>query len=108
MKKPDKKRYVNFNHMNDLMAFNREQGLHFFSQTTTKFFGSQIETVSKPYGGCVFITSEKDNNRPRLYTVRAMRENGRIETIGGFQRYKNLDEAIIQASMNAITITEER
>ena len=71
----------NFTRMYQLIDHNKSTGHHFFSQDTMKFFSSRIQTMP-PYGGRVFVTSERMNwNSPRLYTVRMIRPDGSINTI---------------------------
>jgi hypothetical protein len=47
-----------------------------------------------PYKGRVFVTSERMNwNSPRLYTVRCIRPDGGIDTIGEFQGFYSRQSA---------------
>ena len=70
---------------------NKKEGHHFFSKDTMNFFNSKIE--SKLYQDKYFITSEKYDNGPRLYSIRKGQESGIICTVGNFQRFKTIEEA---------------
>jgi len=83
----------------------------FFSPSSMKFFNSKV--YNEVYGGCVFITSEKDSgpyqsrrawDGKRRYTVRVMLNPsklssgpGRIMTWGNFGDYATLRQARRQA-----------
>jgi hypothetical protein len=76
-----------------LKELNKEKGLHFFSRDAMRFFNSRVQT-NAPYNGCVFVTSEKCGyGSPRLYTVRAMHQNGAVSTISEFQEFTTREEA---------------
>lgn len=65
---------------------------HWFSRETMMFFGSRV------HGGLIagryFITSEDNFDRTeRLFTVRRANDDGKIDTIGGFQAYATLEAA---------------
>ncbi len=69
------------------------RGSHFFSPDTMRFFSSRIQTTP-PYKGRVFVTSEKyDWKAPRYYTVRCIRPDGGIDTIGEFQGFDTRQSA---------------
>jgi hypothetical protein len=79
--------------MYQLENHNRNNGYHFFSPDTMRFFSSRIQTLP-PYKGRVFVTSEVGSFQPnRRYTVRCIRPDGQIDTIGpdpdrgGFQYF---------------------
>ena len=78
-----------------LKAVNTANGYHFFSAGSMRFFRSRVGSNVYPAAdGWVFVTSEQfDDNSPRLYTVRIMREDGSIDEIGEFQQYKTSDAA---------------
>lgn len=76
-----------------LKEANRKLGQHWFSKDTMKFFNTQIESII--YDGNYFITSEKFNDEhPRKYTVRSFNADGRVFTIGKFQQFSTLEEAV--------------
>jgi len=80
------KQYANVSTIRQLIALNESIGRHFFRKDTMKAFGSRIH--SDIYGGCVFVTSEKQSYmHPRKYTVRIMHSDGSIETASSFQQY---------------------
>src|SRR4051812_13913442 len=75
---------------------------HFFSPDTMRFFKSRVlETL---YGkGRVFVTSEKDGDNPRRYTVRIAQwspENDYdMSTVGDFQAFGDAHQAKAWASL---------
>jgi hypothetical protein len=80
-------KYANCNTMHQVKQLNKSNGYHFFDKSTMGFFRSKLQE-SKPYGGCVFVTSEQNGPEGRrAYTVRAIRENGSIETLSEFQEF---------------------
>jgi hypothetical protein len=75
----------------DVKAANRAIGNHWFDRSTMSFFNCKIE--SGLIAGRYFITSEKNEDRPRLFSVRAAMPDGSIDTIGEFQAYISRDDA---------------
>ena len=73
---------------------NRNAGHHFFDESTMRFFNSR---VSEKTFGDYFVTSEKGPSGIRAYTVRYQDENGHIQTVGEFQQYATLQEALAVA-----------
>jgi hypothetical protein len=69
---------------------------YFFSKDAMRFFGSRIawDTLTKinadTYG---FITSEKHNAEPRLYSVRGWTEESGVFDLSDFQEFATLAEA---------------
>jgi len=79
--------------MFQLIRHNTYAGNHFFSLDTMRFFRSRYQGVP-PYKGRVFVTSEKSGwNAPRYYTVRCIRPDGGIDTIGEFQGFSTRYDA---------------
>lgn len=73
---------------------NAAAGFRFFERGTMRFFSARV--LSGVYGGKYFVTSERDTYRdenPRLYSVRSIREDGSIETHGGFQAFDSARKA---------------
>jgi len=67
---------------------------YWFSADTMRFFKSRVsELCWKIKDEIYFISSEKQPNYNRLYTVRLCSSNGEIHTINEFQEYKNINEA---------------
>ena len=67
MNTTDRKQYTS---INQIISEAQSAGSHFFDEATLRFFSSRIK--SNIYGGCYFITSERDNYRdsnPRFYTI---------------------------------------
>jgi hypothetical protein len=80
------KQYANVGHVGQLKYLNESNGYHFFDKDTMRAFNSRIH--SEIYGGCVFVTSEKQSYRhDRKYTVRIVHTDGSIETVSSFQQY---------------------
>ncbi len=79
--------------MYQLERFHWSRGFKFFSPDSMRFFNSRVQGVP-PYKGRVFVTSEKyDWKSPRYYTVRCIRPDGGIDTIGEFQGFANRQSA---------------
>lgn len=72
---------------------NKEAGNHFFSEGALRFFSSIIGHVTFATDDgehAFFVTSEKHEKRPRLYTVRIFTmQTGDVSTHGEFQAYKS-------------------
>lgn len=82
-----------FQSINDVKAANEAIGGHFFDPVTMTFFDSRIE--SEIIDGHLFITSERGwSGAPRLYTIRTVDERGNISTVGDFQAYDTLAQAM--------------
>lgn len=73
---------------------NKANGMHWFTKDTMKFFNCKLET--SVYYDKSFITSEDTyDGRERRYTWRLALERGKdIETIGNFQQFETLEQAI--------------
>lgn len=89
-----------FNTISQIRRHNEENGLFFFSLDTMHFFDSRVE--SAVIGGRLFVTSEQCHHsngasEPRLFTIRVVADDGDIETVGKFQAFKDLDDAIAHA-----------
>lgn len=83
--------YANVRHVGQLINLNESNGYYFFNKRTMRAFNSRVH--SDIYGGCVFVTSEKQGWLERKYTVRIMRANGSIETCSSFQQYSTRYQA---------------
>lgn len=80
--------------LSEVEMINKEKGLHFFDKDTIKFFNSKIETKGNLIGDKYFITSEKNEDNPRLFSVREFnKETGDTDTIGEFQEFKTRRQA---------------
>ena len=94
----------------DVKTHNRVQGYYFFNTDTMRGFKSRVH--ENVYGGCVFVTSEKNSSwrfdYPRAYTVRMITENGSIETIGEFQGFDTRYSAHAHAKWIGEVIREQR
>lgn len=78
-------------------AANRAAGYHFFDRATMRFFRSKIETGL--HDGRYFITSEQfesssGDKAPRMFTIRRAEPDGSIETVGEFNSYPSLADAL--------------
>ena len=79
--------------MYQLENHNRNTGHHFFSAGAKKFFNSRIQTTP-PYNGRVFVTSERSGwKAERYYSVRCIRPDGGIDTVGDFQGFATRQSA---------------
>jgi len=73
--------------MYQLMRHHAYAGLKFFTPFNMRWSRSRVQTLP-PYKGRVFVTSEKSGwDAPRYYTVRCIRPDGGIDTIGEFQGF---------------------
>lgn len=66
----------------ELKQKNKAAGHYFFSPATIKGFNSIVYPgLITECGLIVFVTSERDkySNKPRMYTVRLMNENGHVQ-----------------------------
>ena len=97
--------------MFQLMRHNTYAGFKFFAPDSKRFFRSRHQG-GPPYKGRVFVTSEKSGwNAPRYYTVRCIRPDGGIDTIGEFQgfstRYNAHAYAKAYAAENFVRVGNE-
>mgnify|MGYP003139482311 CR=1 FL=1 len=90
-KKNPNTKYANVSTIRQLIALNKSNGSHFFDKGTMRWFNSRIH--SDVYGGCVFVTSEKQGWLERKYTVRIVHVDGSIETASSFQQYSTRYQA---------------
>ena len=79
----------------ELKQKNKAAGGYFFSPAAMKGFNSIVYPGGVTECGMIlFVTSEKNDNTPRRYTVRVM-ENGRVQcSMEGFQKFKTKKAAI--------------
>ena len=87
--------------MAEIKARHQATGGHWFDPDTLRFFSSRFSRTVYPVdGGALFISSEQNRpvlistgwtqGGPRLYSIRFCSDEGKIETIGTFQRYGSL------------------
>jgi len=90
-----------FSNISAVKKANEKIGNSFFSPETMEFFDSRIET--EMLYGRFFITSEQYSaETPRLFTVREVKENGAVNTVGrNFQEYATLLDAVAGAGFIA-------
>ena len=103
MNATDRKQYTS---INQIIYEAVSAGSHFFDDSTLRFFSSRI--LPTIYGGCYFITSERDNYRdsnPRFYTIRKYEGGLGIETVGDFCQYETRAQAV--SAVNKLIKTEE-
>ncbi len=91
---------MKFNTINDIQKLNVDKGQHFFDEAAMTFFDSIIE--SGVINGNLFITSECFEKGLRLFTIRYARDDGTIGTVGEFQRFATLLEAVTAAELMSI------
>ena len=97
MKDTYKTRGIKNDRMQEAIQDSLNHGSKFFTEDTIRFWGSSVE-----YGmfkNNTFVTSEDNFDRTKkLYTARLYDwEKHSVETIGEFQQFDNLDEAIVFA-----------
>lgn len=92
----------------ELEERNARSGGHWFSPDTKRFFASRIMacTFETDDGTVYFVSSEKfrgfrSPDGPRLYTVRMMRPDGSVDTVGEFQAYRSRSGALAAAKRHA-------
>ena len=103
MNTTDRKQYTN---IIQIISEAEKAGSHFFSKATVGWFSSRIH--SEIYGGCYFITSERDcyrNSNPRFYTIRKYEGGLGIETVGKFCQYSTKAQAV--SAVKKLIKTEE-
>ena len=84
-----------YNNIHEIIAEATKAGSHFFDKSSMRWFNSRI--YPKIYGGCYFITSEKDDMRPthrRAWSVRKYNGGRAIDDIGNFCEFNSLAEAV--------------
>lgn len=80
--------------MDEVIKKNKEIGHYFFSEDTMRFFNSIVETKGELIGDRYFVTSEqREEDTPRLFSVREFKESGKIDTVGNFQEFRSNVEA---------------
>ena len=94
--------YANVPTIQAAQRLNENTGRHFFSPSNMRFFKCRIH--ANIYKGCVFVTSEQSSWDVRKYTVRAIKADGSIETVGEFQGYETRSQAHTAAQKFARTI----
>jgi hypothetical protein len=87
-----------FDRIEQIEGLNAALGYYFFSPDTMRWFNSKVyDDIYQIKEGVCFITSERDDyldRQPtRLYTVRIMRLNGRIDSLSEFQQFNTLKQA---------------
>ena len=84
--------------MADVRAANRDAGFYFFDRGSMQSFDSTVGRTL--YGGRYFITSDQFHGGgirgPRLYTVREVRPDGSIETVGELQQFETNASAVAE------------
>ena len=75
--------------MYQLQRYHENHGYHFFKPFNMRFFSSRVQTLP-PYGGRVFVTSEKCGyDAPRYYSVREINPEGGVSTVMEFQGFES-------------------
>ena len=87
---------MTFRTMAEVRAANAAIGHQFFDAGSLRFFDSRIGRTL--YGGRYFITSEQFHGSdgytaPRMYTVREVMPDGKIETVADFQKFDTNEQA---------------
>ena len=89
-----------FANIQEVIEANKAIGHNFFSDNTMAFFDSRIETDI--IAGEYFVTSEqyhspRGTSEPRLYTLRIIKDNGEVDTVGDFQAFESIIDACVFA-----------
>ena len=79
-----------FKSISQFRQLNYQQGYHWFDASSMKFFGTRLH--ADLYGGCVFVTSDKQYNGDRKYSVRVGMKDGTINSYA-FVEYDTRSEA---------------
>lgn len=80
-----------FNSIDAIVRANKSAGQYFFSPGAMRGFKSK--THDTVHGNRFFVTSEKQDDCPRLYSVRHALPSGEIETVSDFQQFTTLKAA---------------
>lgn len=89
------KTIANHTYLSQIKSSNRINGYHWFDPDTLRYFkGKVYEGV---YGGCVFVSSEKNDMpyrppQPRKYSIRVAMSDGSIQSYA-FHMYDSKREA---------------
>lgn len=91
--------------IDDIKDANKAAGLFYFEPDTMRFFKSRVlDFVAEGPGGVFFVTSEKNESRPRLYSVREFNPTSAdITTHGQFQEHDTAAQARAEAARAART-----
>lgn len=87
----------------EMHAKNRAAGQLWFEPETLAFFSSKIHTPLYPVAeGAYFVTTEQappsqDYRPAAMHSVRFMDASGKVETVGDFQEYGLLSDALTAA-----------
>lgn len=79
-----------FKSLSQFRQLNYQQGYYWFDKSSMSFFGTRLHTDL--YGGCVFVTSDKQYNGDRKYSVRVAMKDGTINSYA-FVEYDTRSEA---------------
>ena len=103
----------NFSTISQIKRLNESNGRYFFSPSAMRSFNCRVH--ENVYGGCVFVTSEKNDMpycapQPRVYTVRVAFDDATIQTYGSLGDYAtradaHADARWLAAGLKAGTIT---
>jgi len=89
------KQIGSFNSIYEVKDNNRNNGYHWFSTETLRWFNGKVYDVL--FGSCVFVSSEKENRSrftpypQRQYSVRVAMDNGSIERYGVYDTKRQAD-----------------
>lgn len=83
-----------FRDLDQIIAANEALGRYFFSAGAMQFFNSRVsKRIHVGPGGTFIVTSERDRNLPRRYTVRQVLPDGEIADAGEFQQWSTSAQA---------------
>jgi hypothetical protein len=83
-----------FNNLTEIKEANERIGYHWFDESSMAFFDSILyPTLIQHPEGAFFVSSERCDGGPRLYTARFARLTGEVNTVGPFQGFGSWAEA---------------
>jgi hypothetical protein len=79
-----------FKTMQEVREANAAAGMFWFSPDTMRFFRCRVGSELFTRGARQFFVSSEQfsSDHPRLYTIREVKANGDIDTLGEFQQFK--------------------
>ncbi len=81
---------MTFRNMKQLKSFSRSQGWHYFSWQAEHGRRNQ---KTPPYGGCVFVASEKHSDGTRYYDILRIMPLGNIKYVPSNRLFTNRKKA---------------
>jgi hypothetical protein len=103
----DVQEVANCKSMLEVKQLNKANGGKWFDKGAMRFFNSSLQRKA-PYGGCIFVTSERYSRSAALqYTIRVIQADGIIRTYGDFNSFLSYDKAHRYAKWMSENIIED-